>query len=100
MSRWSIPELASMTEQQVFDTSAYHMLLHGGCPRDLFLKPESRPFNKHRTWAYLRRQRRVPAHAAHLIDDLERIHRERNPAEWMHALSQIARVYNLKGPTP
>lgn len=100
MSRWSIPELASMTEQQVFDLSAYHMVANGGCPRELFLKPESRPFNRRRTWAYFRRQKRVPAHAAHLIDDLERIHRERDPAEWLPALSRVARDYNLKGPTP
>lgn len=96
MSRWSVPELGTMTEQQIFDAAAYHLIAHGGAPRDLFLKAESREFNSRRTWGYFRRQKRVPANGAHLIEDIERIHREREPADWKSALAVVAHAYRLE----
>ena len=96
MSRWSVPTLATMTEQQVFDAAAYHLIANGGAARDLFLKPESRKFNPRRTWSYFRRQKRVPAHASKLIDDLERIHRDREPTDWISALAKLAHAYHLE----
>jgi len=85
-----------MSEQQVFDAASYHLLAHGGAARDLFLKDDSKAYNTRRTWSYFRRQNRVPAHAAMLIEDLERIHRERNPDDWKDALVKLARIYNLE----
>lgn len=96
MSRWTVPTLTAMTEQQVFDACAYHMLAHGGSPRELLLKPESRAFNRRRSWGYFVRQKRAPRHASLLIADLEEIHRNTPPEEWASALDNTARAYGLQ----
>lgn len=61
-----------MTPQAMFDQSAYHMLAHGGSPRDLF--PHAR---------------------GHLADDLERIHCNTPPERWPLELSRIAQTYKI-----
>lgn len=61
-----------MNEQQTFNCAAYHMLAHGGSPRDLF--PDSR---------------------SNLVKDLERVHSHVHPAKWKEALDRLAHDYKL-----
>lgn len=63
-----------MNDQQVFDLAAYHMMAHGGSPRDLFPKSQTT-----------------------LVRDLERAHLYVPPAKWKDALDRIAHDYNLGG---
>lgn len=98
MSRWSISTLSSLTEQQIFEAAAYHMLAHGGAPRELFLKEESKQFNKHRAWASLVRYGRAPKHASTVIGELERIHREDAPDTWVAGIVAVARKHKLHVP--
>lgn len=66
-----------MTTQRLFDECAYRMLAHGDAPRESF-------------------PGRVYGREAHLLEDLETIHRERPPEEWPDALRKTARDYQLK----
>lgn len=96
MSRWTIESLGALTEQQVFDMCAYHMLAHAGTPRDLLLKHGSQSFNEHRSWDYFVKQGRAPKNAAKLISSIEEIHRDIEPKYWRKALNQIAHTFKLE----
>ena len=95
-----MPHLTTLTAQQVFDAAAYNMLAHGGSPRDLFIKADSKKhLQERRRWSYFVRQGRAPKHCALLIADLETLHREAEPEAWPARLVSIAHAYNLEPPS-
>lgn len=98
MSRWTIPGLGDMTEQQIFEMAAYHLLANGGSPYDIFLRKEARSVMTGRTWGYLVRQKRAPRVASQIVIEIERLHRKAPPDTWAAGILQIANKHALNVP--
>jgi hypothetical protein len=96
VSRWTIPELGGLSDQEIFDRVAYHILAKGGEPQDILIKPNCLPYMDHRRWGYLVKQGRAPKRAAQLIALLEEVARHTPLDRQAHEIVAIGRAFKLE----